>query len=115
LDGRPHVRRRRPARLARRWLAGTGEVEQVRAFCLVQTQRIRERVKDGFGGAAEVAPLEPVVYSMLRPASVATSSRRSPGTRRWPNDVIPTSSGVIRARLEVRKSRISVLMSTREA
>jgi hypothetical protein len=57
LDGRPHVRRGGPARFARRGLDGTGEIEEVRAFRVVQTQRIRQRVEDGLGGAAEVAPL----------------------------------------------------------
>jgi Serine hydroxymethyltransferase len=72
-----------------------------------------ERAKRLFG--VEHANVQPYSGSLLSPAKVATSSRRSPGTRRWPNDVIPTSSGVIRARLDVRKSRISVLMSTSEA
>jgi hypothetical protein len=59
------VKQRLP--FARRWLAGAGEVEEVRAFCLVQTQRIRERVEDGFGGAAEVSAFEPVVVLDAEP------------------------------------------------
>src|SRR4051812_47284997 len=42
---------------------------------------------------------------------MATSSRRSPGTRRGPKTFKPASSGVIRARREGRKSRISLLVS----
>src|ERR1700712_1074172 len=47
------------------------------------------------------------------PASTASSSRRSPGTRRWPPKVgSPACSGVMRARLVARKSRTSLRLST---
>jgi len=39
----------------------------VRAFGVVQTQCIRERIEDGLGGAAEVASLEPVVVLDAEP------------------------------------------------
>src|SRR3954454_20448884 len=50
---------------------------------------------------------------MLMPARTATSSRRSPGTRRGPYAANPAWSGVIRPRREVRNSRISCLVSTK--
>src|SRR6266480_1481934 len=50
--------------------------------------------------------------SVLTPAITATSSRRSPGTRRRPPAGSPTCSGVSLARRVARKSRISVLLST---
>src|SRR5207302_7421898 len=67
LYGRPQIRCSGETPFARRRLAGAGEVEEVRAFGVVETQRIRERVEDGLGGAAEVASLEPVVVLDAEP------------------------------------------------
>lgn len=52
-----------------------------------------------------------VYHSVLTPARTATSSRRSPGTRRRPLNGRPTHSGVIFARRRARKSRISARFS----
>src|SRR5215218_7414968 len=55
-----------------------------------------------------------VYHSVLTPARTATSSRRSPGTRRRPPPGSrPARSGVIRARRLARKSRMSERLSTR--
>ena len=52
---------------------------------------------------------------MLTPANSATSPRRSPGTRRRPLSGSPTSAGVILARRELTKARISVRLSTQHS
>src|SRR5829696_1661063 len=59
-------------------------------------------------------PFSSGVYdSVLTPARTATSSRRSPGTRRRPPPGSrPACSGVIRARRLARKSRMSERLST---
>jgi hypothetical protein len=95
----------------------TREVEEMCALDLVQLQRPRERLQDAVRDAGRVAALEArVVVDADSGEEGATSSRRSPGTRRWPPKVrSPACSGVIFARLEVRNSRISVLASTGRA
>src|SRR3954465_8112985 len=50
---------------------------------------------------------------MLTPASMATSPRRSPGTRRDPTSGRPAWRGVTLARREVRKFRTSTRLSMR--
>jgi hypothetical protein len=65
-------------------VGGAGEVEQVRAFRVVELQRARQRVEDAVGGPGQVAALQARVVGDVTPASTATSSRRSPGTRREP-------------------------------
>src|SRR5829696_4287207 len=49
---------------------------------------------------------------MLTPARVATSPRRSPGTRRLPVVGSPACWGLILARREIRNSRTSARLST---
>src|SRR5438105_2333068 len=48
---------------------------------------------------------------MLTPASVATSARLRPGTRRCPTSGRPTSAGDSLARREIRNSRTSARLS----
>ena len=47
--------------------AGVGEVEQMRAFRVVEPERIRQRVQDAVGRAAEIAALHPVVVVDAEP------------------------------------------------
>ena len=54
----------------------------MRAFRLVQTQRIRQRVEDGLGSAAEVAPLETVVVLDAETGEGRDLLAAQPGTRR---------------------------------
>ena len=86
----------------------------MRALGLVELQRTHERLQHGLRDAAQVAALEPRVVvdadageerDLLTPEARHTPvpCRRSAG---------PPARGVILARLEVRNSRISLLVST---
>ena len=61
--------------------AGVREVEQMRAFRLVEPQRVGQRVQDAVGGAAEIAALHPVVVVDAEPGErrdLLTAQSRAP-------------------------------------
>ena len=71
----------------------------------VELQRAGDGLQDAVGGVAECTALQPDVVVDAAPARAATSSRRSPGTRRLrPATGSPTDWGLIRARREARNS-----------
>jgi len=63
---------------------GVHEVEQVRAFDVIELERPRERVEYVVGDAADAAALDARVVLDRDAGEEATSSRRRPGTRRRP-------------------------------
>ena len=48
-------------------MARTREVEQMRSFGLIETQRMGQRIQDAVGGAAEVPTLQAVVIVDAEP------------------------------------------------
>ena len=83
----------------------------------VELEHPRERVDHLLGRVPVAALLEAHVVVRAHPASIASSSRRRPGTRRRPWSGRPTSSGVTSSRRARRKSpsRLSPSMSERLA
>jgi hypothetical protein len=61
---------------------GAREVQEVRAFGLVELKGAGQRFEHELGGAADLAALQAPVVVGADAGSDATSSRRRPGTRR---------------------------------
>jgi hypothetical protein len=86
----------------------------VGAFGVVEPQGAGDGVQDRVGGAAGIAALQPGVVRDADPGqqrdllAAQTCDPACPGER---ETFSPACSGVIRARREVRKSRISVRRS----
>jgi hypothetical protein len=61
LDAGPHaLAGRSPASRRARWPQGAGEIEQVRAFGLVELEGAGERFEHAVGDAVDVPTLDPV-------------------------------------------------------
>ena len=75
-----------------------GQADQVVGGRLIKVQDPGQRLEDLDRGVPVPALLEPQVVVELIPASIATSSRRSPATRRTPVGRRPAVSGWISSR-----------------
>jgi hypothetical protein len=64
----------------------------MRPFCLVQSQRVRQRVEDAVGGAAEVSAFQAVVVVDAEPGERRDLLAAQPGHPTRPEDLEPDVS-----------------------
>jgi len=113
LDAGPHALpgRSSPSRRAR-WPQGAGEIEQVRAFGLVELQGAGERFQHAVGDAVEVAALDPGVVGDADAGQDGDFLAAQAGDPAAAVGGQPGLLGVILARRVVKNSWISLRAST---
>ena len=113
-SGRTRCLVRRRARPRYRRLCGAGEVEEVGALGVVELERPGECLQHALRGPAHVSPLQARVVRNAHAGEDGDLFAAEPGhAASCRRSATPPAQGVIRARREVRNSRISFFVSTR--